>query len=296
MEQTIIKGKVGIALVNYNGEQYIVDCIESLLAQTYKNIEIIFWDNNSEDNSVKIIQEKFPEIKIIKSKDNCGFAKANNIVVKKLLASGVEYILLLNVDTVSDCLLIDALIEEADSKTVATGRISKDQNDKIVWYGGGELQLEMGKSVHINRGARTARQVSFISGCCMMIHRDIVLKYGLFNLAYYLYFEDTDLCTRWYLNGIEMFYTPKAKLWHKVGGSLGSENNPVKVYYMTRNRLFYIQRYKKEIKVKKMLVLKQILKDIEWHCVKGEWKMVKAISLGVIDYYMKKMGKLNHKI
>ena len=81
----MVKGRVGIVLVNYNGELFIVDCVNSLLDQTYKDIEIIIWDNNSQDDSVRIIKQNYPSIRLIENKQNDGFARANNLAVKELL-------------------------------------------------------------------------------------------------------------------------------------------------------------------------------------------------------------------
>lgn len=290
------KGKVGVVLVNYNGERFILDCVNSLLAQTYKNIEIVIWDNNSQDNSVNLITQNYPFIKLIENKHNIGFARANNLVVKELLEGDAEYILLLNVDTVSDSYLVEYLLEEADENTVTTGQISMDRHKKRIWYGGGELQFDKGKSKHINMQVKNAKKVSFISGCCMMIHRNIIKKYGLFDSAYYLYFEDTDLCMRWYLQGVDMYYIPKAKLWHKVGGSLGDGKSPVIEYYMMRNRLYYAKKYEEYIKVNRFDILLSIWNSLWTVLIRGEFKTLKAQFWGIVDYHLKKTGRLNHRI
>lgn len=286
-----MNGKVGIVLVNYNGETYIKDCIDSLLSQTYKNIELLFWDNNSEDNSVNIVKEYYPNIHLIESKCNYGFAKANNIAVKNLLKMGVEYILLLNVDTVSDSHLIEYLLEIADEKTVTTAHIYINTKGRNIWYAGGELQLDIGKSRHLQLKSKNATKVTFISGCCMMIHKKIIERYGLFDTDYYLYYEDTDLCMRWFLNNINMYYIPEAKLWHRVGGSSGGIKNPLKEYYMIRNRLYFVEKYQQYIKEKKFLIIFSVLKE-ELSCISdNDWKMKKAACMGFIDYIKKKKGK-----
>ena len=86
----MVKGRVGIVLVNYNAEAFIVDCVNSLLDQTYKDIEIIIWDNNSQDDSVRIIKQNYPSIRLVENKQNDGFAKANNLAVKELLKGDAE--------------------------------------------------------------------------------------------------------------------------------------------------------------------------------------------------------------
>ncbi|MBD5448761.1 MAG: glycosyltransferase [Lachnospiraceae bacterium] len=288
-----MQNKVGIVIVNYNGAEYIEDCMDSLQQQTYKNLEILFWDNNSEDDSVNIIQQRYPQVQIIACRDNYGFSKANNLAVKQILKRGAEYVLLLNADTVAAPYLIERLLEKADSNTVTTARIYTDGNQK--WYAGGELQFDIGDSRHTHiRGCAEAKRVTFISGCCMMIHKDIIKKYGLFDIKYYLYYEDTDLCMRWYLNGINMYYITNAELWHKVGGSSGGIKNPLKQYYMVRNRLYFVDKYKKNIETDTWKVLLMLIKE-NLICSTDNWMLRKATCLGIIDYYKHKMGRMNHK-
>lgn len=288
--------KVGIALINYNGAVYIKDCIDSLLSQTYKNIEILFWDNCSEDDSAKIVKECYPDIHLIESKYNYGFAQANNLAVNILLKKGAEYVLLLNVDTVADFRLIECLLENADKKTVTTAQIYMDRYGRNIWYGGGKLQLDTGNSIHLQLKAQNATKVTFISGCCMMIHKDIIRRYGLFDTDYYLYYEDTDLCMRWYLNHINMYYIPNAKLWHKVGGSSGGIKNPLKEYYLIRNRLYFASKYWQVLKGHQLMIISAFLKDEFTYLLEDDWKIKKANCLGIIDYLRKKKGKMNHKL
>ena len=248
--------RVGVVLVNYNGEPYICDCIDSLLAQTYNNLEILFWDNHSEDTSTEIIKKMYPQVHLVESQNNYGFAKANNLAVKQLLKLGVEYLLLLNVDTVADPFLVEHLLERADDSTVTTAQISMGRHGENIWYSGGELLFDCGKTKHFSeKNRKEDRPVTFISGCCMMIHRDIIKKCGLFDNNYYMYYEDTDLCMRWYLKGIRMYYIPTARLWHKVGGSIGGVISPLKEYYMTRNRLYFVNKYRRYKKVNVFKVL-----------------------------------------
>lgn len=286
--------KVGIVLVNYNGAEYITDCMDSLLQQTYKNIEILFWDNHSEDASVKIVRRRYPQIQMIAAKRNYGFAKANNLAVKQILKMGAEYVLLLNVDTVADAYLVERLLCKADSNTVTTARIYMENNKK--WYAGGELQFDSGNARHLCiRGRTEAYQVTFISGCCMMIHKDIIKKYGLFDINYYLYYEDTDLCMRWYLEGVDMYYIPNAELWHKVRGSSGGIDNPLCQYYMTRNRLYFVHKYEQYMEVNTRKVLRMLINDKVLHPSVYDGMMMKAVCLGMIDFYRRKMGRMRYK-
>ena len=292
-----MSGKVGIVLINYNGEKYIADCLNSLQAQTYNNFEILFWDNHSSDASIEIVKRLYTQVHLVESQYNYGFAKANNLAVKQMLKMGAEYILLLNVDTVADSFLVERLLEKADANTVTTARIGMGKNGGANWYAGGELQFDIGNARHLYiKNYKKETPVSFISGCCMMIHKDIIKKYGLFNAEYYLYYEDTDLCMRWYLEGVRMLYIPSVKVWHKVGGSTGGYKSPLKEYYLIRNRLYFVNRYRKYIKANTKDVLCNIIKNkIVWP-TEYNGKMIRAACYGILDYYMGKMGKIDHKL
>lgn len=283
--------KVGIVLVNYNSKKYIADCINSLLEQTYENIKILFWDNHSKDGSVEIVKKKYPQVYVVESQYNYGFAQANNMAVKKLLKMGMDYVLLLNIDTKVDSLLVERLLEKADNNTVTTAHIRMGRREEAIWYAGGELKFNEGRSVHCCiKDYKGPKQVTFISGCCMMIHRDIICKYGLFDINYYMYFEDTDLCMRWYLNGVRMYYIPTAKMWHKVGGSSGGSRSSLKEYYMVRNRLYFVHKYRKYLKTGTFRVLFEIIKNDIIFPPDYDYGLIRFSCWGIIDYYRKKMS------
>lgn len=102
--------KVSIIILNWNGEEYLEDCLTSVLNQTYEDSEIIVVDNNSTDNSLEFIKDKFPKAEVIALEKNYGFAKGNNIGIKYALNKyNPNYVLLLNTD-----------IEILDNRTLAT--------------------------------------------------------------------------------------------------------------------------------------------------------------------------------
>lgn len=102
---------VSVVILNYNGLKDLKACYESLHSLNYKNIELIFVDNNSQDGNVEFIRENFNKVKIIRLTKNYGFAKGNNIGVTK---SKCKYILLLNNDTVVDRNWVSELVKVAE--------------------------------------------------------------------------------------------------------------------------------------------------------------------------------------
>ncbi len=280
--------KVGVVLVNYNGEKYITDCINSLLVQTYTAVRILIWDNHSSDGSVSLIKKKYPEIELVESSCNYGFAKANNLAVKKLLRQGADYILLLNTDTAADPFLIEKLLKKADENTVTTAHIHMGKHGEKIWYAGGMLKFETGSAEHFTSGnCKDAKQVSFISGCCMMIHRDIIRKHGLFDTNYFLYYEDTDLCMRWYLEGVRMYYVPDAVLWHKVGGSHGKSGNFWKKYYMVCNRLYFVNKFHNDMQISVVRVIWNIIKEDIIFAREKDLTIIVAVCKGIADFTLK---------
>src|SRR5674476_78386 len=90
---------VFVIVINYNGINYLKTCLSSLEQQTYPNYKIIVFDNASTDNSAEFIKQNFPDIKLIQSEENFGFAKGNNIAIKLALNQKSDYVFLLNNDT-----------------------------------------------------------------------------------------------------------------------------------------------------------------------------------------------------
>src|SRR3989304_1841235 len=102
--------KIAIIIVNWNGEKYIKDCLESLKNQSYRDFDIILVDNNSSDDSLEVA-ESYEDIFVIRNKINYGFAKGNNIGIQRALKDGYKYVVLVNCDTEADKGWLKKLVE-----------------------------------------------------------------------------------------------------------------------------------------------------------------------------------------
>jgi GT2 family glycosyltransferase len=128
-----MKNNVFIIIVNWNGKQYLDDCISSLEDQTYKFFKTIIIDNNSSDDSVEFIKKKFIQIKIIQNTQNFGFAQGNNIGIKYALQNNADIIILLNNDTIVDKNWLQEMINTANSNKkigLVQAKIFIDNKDK----------------------------------------------------------------------------------------------------------------------------------------------------------------------
>lgn len=229
-------------IVTYNGEKYIEDCIDSLLRQT-QGTDILLIDNGSMDNTRKIVHEKYSFINIIDVGYNSGFAHANNVGIKYAMDNGYEYVMLINEDTVSDNKLVEKLLKSVGPQKAVIPRIYMDGALTKTWYAAGKIDFENRQVINCQEDLMDQMaEVSFMTGCCMLIHTDIFHKVGLFDEDYFMYYEDSDLSLRMYLQGIQMLYIPDTYVWHRIQGK---KERGYYVYYMERNRLYFFKKYAK---------------------------------------------------
>ncbi len=285
-----MKRKVFVVTVNYNGVNYFEDFFQSVMKQEYDNIEVVMVDNNSTDKSVEWIKNSQYPVEVISSKENRGFGEGANIGIDYAISKGAEYILLLNIDTFLDRNLVSELVKYANENTVTTAVIYCGDKEKMrLWYAGGEIdyftanvnQLLYGEDI-----GEDAKEVSFISGCCMMIHRSIFDKVGYFDKSFYLYYEDADFCVRLIKNNIIMKCITTSSLWHKVGGSSigGNEMSYGTQYYVVRNRLLFANKYPELFRSGNLKVLQEILRERNFFAGSNNEKYELYVKAAVKDY------------
>ena len=100
-----------VIVLNYNGNQFIRACLDSLCSQSHKDLEILVVDNGSTDGSFEFVSENYPQVVAIRNEKNLGFAEGNNIGIRDALSRGADYVLLLNNDTMSEPDAIEKMIE-----------------------------------------------------------------------------------------------------------------------------------------------------------------------------------------
>lgn len=277
--------KVGIVLVNYNGENFQYDCIKTIKDMNYKNYEIIIVDNDSKDDSIKIVKENFPDVIIIETSENNGVAKGNNIGIREAIKRNCEYILLLNNDTEVDVDMLTQLLKKASENTMVTCKMYYYKPSNMIWCAGGKLNWSRGTTIHFGEGEidngqfDDGKYIEYTPTCCLLIHKNIFQKVGLMDEKYFMYYDDTDFLVRCNNKGIKTWYEPNAKLWHKVSSSSGGALSKISIYYGDRNRLYFIDKYyNKKLKV---LTFFYISRYIKW--IKN--KNIKEISKKAIDDY-----------
>jgi len=238
---------VSILVPNLNGLKHLQRCIPSIINQTYPRKEIIIVDNGSIDGSVEYL-ENIPKLKIIKNKENLGFAKAINQATQ--IASGF-YLLVLNNDAVLDLGCVTNLVREYENVTDGNSSNLAGLAPKILFYEFPTIIDAVGTGLNIdgtgfNLGAGQVDLGQFdsparIFGLCFaaaFLRRDLFKKVGPLEESYFAYYEDMDWCFRANAQGYEFRTAPFAVVYH--GHSATAKrimDYNVKRYLLERNRL-----------------------------------------------------------
>lgn len=250
--------KVSVIVLNWNGRKYIRECLDSLLGSKYpKNrLEIIVVDNASSDESREIIEREYPEVTLIKNKENVGFCEGNNIGIKR--ATG-DIIILLNNDTVVDENWICKILEEAkDTKVGVIGCKLLYPSGNIIQSLGCKEKF-LGYWKHIGAGHSVEElshegelEVDYVPGAALAIKREVVEKIGLLDSRFYAYVEEVDWCYRAKKAGYKVVVSD-AVVYHYESASW--RRFPLKRLYLTyRNKILFISKH-----YPKMMLLKYFL-------------------------------------
>ena len=243
--------KVTIIIPNYNGIDFLKDCIESLRYQSYKNFEVLIVDNGSKDKSVEYLKclesyENNLNIKVIYLDENLGFAGGVNV---GLAASDSEFIILLNNDTEVFPDYVEMLVNaiEKSEKIFAVNPLMINAHNKELVDDAGDGYSLLGWGYQIGVGEKvkdfTKKRTVFSACAGASIYRKSILdEIGYFDEMHFAYLEDMDLSFRARLRGYIIGFEPKAKVYHLGSATSGSKYNSFKVRLAARNNIYLIYK------------------------------------------------------
>ncbi|MEW6040899.1 MAG: glycosyltransferase family 2 protein [Elusimicrobiota bacterium] len=240
--------KVFIIVLNWNNIDDTLECLDSAINITYPNYEIVFIDNHSNDNPVQTITRKYPGIHIIENEENIGYAGGNNRGIEYSMKNNAEYVFLLNNDTTVDKECLNELVKVFgnDSHICAAGPMTYDYYQPGIAYVSGEtINWWRGKPSYKRENKFEANDIinmSFLSGCAILVRSDVIKKVGMMDENYFLFYEDIDWCCRMRKAGFKVVSVPAAKIWHKESRTTGGTYTPAGLYYGTRNRLYFMKK------------------------------------------------------
>jgi GT2 family glycosyltransferase len=227
---------LSVCIVNYNGRDFLPACIESLFGSDMQGgFEVVVVDNGSTDGSVELVRERFPDVTIIESGRNDGFAAASNIAFDSARGG---YVLFLNPDTIVPPDALRRMVDfmEGDDGTVVcgcrlynpiTGRVESSARSypellPLFWnltY----MDRLFPSNAFFSRYLMTScseyrvRDTDWVTGACMLVRADAFEQIGRFDTRYFMYCEDIDICYRVKLAGWRIRYYPDVSIGHYRG-------------------------------------------------------------------------------
>lgn len=237
-----MKKQVSVIIPNFNGRNYLKDCLNSLNQQHFQDFEIILVDNASTDDSLSLAREFCPEIKTIVLSENFGFCRAVNEGIR---ASKAPFVLLLNNDTVVDPDFVGALYEaiRGKEKVFSCASQMRKLTDPSKMDDGGDFYCALGWAFARGKDKpyenyEKAGRIFFSCAGAAIYRREVFEKIGYFDEVHFAYLEDLDVGYRARIHGWQNLYCPEAQVEHVGSGTSGSKYNSFKVKLAARNSIY----------------------------------------------------------
>lgn len=255
-----VEKTLSIITINYNGLKDTCELMETLPLED-KSIEVIVVDNASVQDEATQIEQRYPQITVIRSKENLGFAGGNNLGIQ---AAHGKYLFFINNDTLlqpssishqtsvspqtSDIRHLTNRLESSPKIGMVCPKIRFAWDNNPIQYAGytplSKITLRnsaigCGEEDHCKYD--TPHPTPYAHGAAMMVKREVIDKVGLMPECYFLYFEELDWSMMIRRTGYDIWYEPACTIFHKESQATG-QNSPLKSYYMTRNRLLFAKR------------------------------------------------------
>lgn len=259
--------KVALVTVNFNGTKDTLELLETIKKLNTKDLEFkaVIVDKTSGSWIGDSIKNKPDYLDLVQAGCDKGFTGGYNRAMQYAVAWGAEYILVINNDTLigdNDLLykLMAVLDDKEDAKVVSPkiyfakgyefkDRYEKSELGKVLWYAGGEFDWNNVRSVHngiddVDDGIKYRETVKtgFVSGCCFMVKRETLEKFGYFDEDLFAYFDDNDWMQRILMGGGKLYFCGRTHIYHKVSQTMGI-GSPQTDYLITRNRLYFTFKY-----------------------------------------------------
>ena len=241
--------ELSIITINYNGLKDTCELIDTLPLED-ESIEVIVVDNASKEDEATQIEQRYPQVKVIRSKENLGFAGGNNLGIQ---AAQGKYLFFLNNDTIlrhhtSDFSHLINRLESSPKIGMVCPKIKFSWGDNPIQYAGytplSKITLRnrsIGCGEADNGQFDIPHTTPYAHGAAMMVKREVIDKAGLMPECYFLYYEELDWSMMIRRTGFDIWYEPTCTIYHKESQTTG-QNSPLRTYYITRNRLLFAKR------------------------------------------------------
>ena len=293
------KPGVGTLIVTWNRQEDVLECIDSVKRSSYPRLAIYVVDNASTDGTYEAIAACHPDVHLMRSEENLGFAGGNNLGLRWVLEDGIDAVLLLNDDLIVAEDTVDRLVQKLGDPEVGAlaPKVLVHSAPDTIWAAGGMVD---------SRGAATQRhcgkpdlgqadesvEIDYAVGCAMLVKTQVIRQIGPMDPRYYMYYEESDWCRRMRRAGYRILYVPESRTWHKVGMNGHVRNHAP--YYFARNRLLYLREGGTPPLAVAWIALSDTIRPAAAHALKGRREESRLMVRAVADYYLKNFGKFRN--
>jgi len=281
---------LGIITLNWKRAPDSIACIESVRSQIQTNAAYIVVDNGSGEEEITSLQQHLPYAILISLEKNLGFAAGFNAGIEKALSLGCDLVLILNNDTIACPNMVSALLSEIETTEVGIVApvIYYHSNPTSIWSSGGDLLPFLATTFEAHSRSQNLKapiKRTFLSGCCLLIRREVLLSIGGFDERFFMYFEDLDFFVRLSKTNWIAKIVPDAKLLHKVSMSSGGEISVSERYLMAYSSIVYYKKHMNSSNQVFIILFRftSFLLNILRMLVRGNLRGVKAYYQGTID-------------
>ena len=273
-------GKIGVVTVTYNSGKVLVQFLQSLTTQAYTNFIVYAVDNASQDDSIARMQAWNDErLRVIRNEVNVGIAEADNQGIQAALADSCEYVLFLNNDVEFEPETFAVLTAELNALGCDLLAPKILYEDRLhIWSAGGTFKALKGYfGYHTGEGEpdrgqyETRMRITNAPGCCILARSSVFDRIGMIDARYFVYHEDSDFLFRAWRAGLSMFYTPRARIFHKVSSLTGGSTSPFTFRYNARGHVYFMLKNLGVMRclfflpaLQLRLVMKLLLRSIGW--------------------------------
>ena len=235
----------GIVVLNFNGHDCLLACLRSLYALQYKEKCIVVVDNGSHDGSLAAALALYPDLMYLRNEKNLGFSAGMNVGIKEALARGAQWIWLFNNDATTEPDTLDRLMTEALAHP-KVGLLSPrifTPGKAHVWFEKGRIDFWRMRVLHIPATAEnllcSAYESPFLTGCALLIKKEVLSRVGMLDEHFFLYYEDADLCVRARAKHYTSLVVPQALVYHQEN----SQKNSRKTYFLVLSGLLFFAKH-----------------------------------------------------
>ncbi|MEA2124123.1 MAG: hypothetical protein QOI80_905 [Solirubrobacteraceae bacterium] len=237
--------RVAVVVLTWNGCEDTLECLDSVAALDWPELDVVVADNGSADGTVAAVHRRFPGVHVVENGANLGFAEGNNRGIAAALERGADAVLILNNDTTVPPGLLRSLVDALDDGVGAVCPVIHHADGERIWFAGSRYDPARG---HAGRPSPWERgraplpagpvEIDRAVGAAMLVPRTVVERLGAFAPELFYLFEDVEWSLRMRRAGLRVLLDPRVSVRHRVAASQdGHARTPVTLYYGTRNDL-----------------------------------------------------------